>query len=128
LKKSVNNAVGVENLDQLVDWAWEAERHAIAALAKVVCRDAVAGDEVARDIVHTAAVDLAALVASLAGSFGLYSEVNVAFSGGVLSEDSPVRWELTEYLADRLPNATILEKPVDPVSGALSIASRLLTL
>jgi len=124
LMDSIAAAVGISDLDELVDWAWEADRPTIAALSQIVCRDAVAGDETSRHIVHNAAVDLGNLIASLASFFGLIVEVDVALSGGVLSEDSPVRWELVEHLGDSIPNATVFEKSVDPVLGALAMADR----
>ncbi len=125
LANSIQIAVGVTNLDELVDWAWEADRPAVARLAETVCSDAMAGDETAQTIVRSAANDLGALVLSLAAHFGEGSSIDVAFSGGVLDPESPVKYELIGRLRERLPAAKVLEMTVDPVLGALSMASRL---
>jgi len=125
LASAIPDAVGVENLDDLIDWAWEADRPAIAALAQSVSQEADSGDEVAQTIIQTAAADLGELVVSLAKFFDVAGGVAVAFSGGVLSLGSPVRSALVNYLAETFPSASVHENTVDPVLGALAIASRI---
>jgi N-acetylglucosamine kinase-like BadF-type ATPase len=127
LAVSIPTAVGVKNLDQLIDWAWEADRPAVAALARSVCREALSGDDAARAIVITAANDLGQLVMALARLFGELGTLQVAVSGGILGPESPVKEELVTYLRDQLSYATVVEGTVDPVLGALSMASRLTT-
>ncbi len=125
LATTIQAAAGVANLDELIDWAWEADRPTIATLAETVCQDAQAKDETAQQIVNTAAIDLGRLVVSLGDFFDICSNIDVAFNGGVLGPKSPVRSKLLDYLRKTLPTATVLEQTVDPVLGALAMASSL---
>lgn len=125
LMASILAAVDVTNLDELISWAWSVDRPAIAALAQVVCNQAGSGDGEARTIIDTAASDLRQLAISLARHFDEDSPIDVAFSGGILSLESPVRDTLQAYLIDRLPQIRVMDGSVDPVLGALSMAERL---
>ncbi len=118
-------ALDIATLDELINWAWNADRPAIAALAPVVCNQAESGDEGARAIIDTAANDLGQLTISLARRFEEDTLIAVAFSGGILSLESPVRAALETYLGDTLPQVKVVDGNVDPVLGALSIADRL---
>ena len=125
LVASIFAEVNVTSLDELIGWAWSADRPTIAALARVVCDQALSGDVVAQDIVVSAAKDLGQLAMSLAIEFDENSQIDVAFSGGILNLDSPVTTNLHAYLCDRLSRLRILDGTVDPVLGALSMADRL---
>lgn len=125
LMSAILTAVGASSLDGLIDWAWKADRTAIAALAEVVCGHATSGDAVAQSIVDTAAEELGQLAIALTDHFENEQPISVAFSGGVLSLESPVRTALRAILAEKVPNVCVLNAPVDPVLGALSMADRL---
>ena len=75
--------------------------------------------------IDAAANDIGQLAISLASHFKDDSPIDVAFSGGVLSLDSPVRTILRAFLAGRIPHIRVVGGAVDPVLGALSMADRL---
>ncbi len=125
LKNAILSAVDASSLDELIDWAWSADRAAIAALAQVVCSQASSGDGEAQSIIDAAANDIGQLAISLASHFEDDSPIDVAFSGGVLSLDSPVRTILRAFLVERIPHIRVVDGAVDPVLGALSMADRL---
>lgn len=127
LTTAIPAAAGVATLDELIDWAWNADRPTVAALAPIVCEEASSGDAAARAIVDTAAGHLGQLAIAFARHFSGVSQIDVAFNGGVLSFESPVRTALRTYLDARLPQVNVVDRNVDPVLGALSMADRLLT-
>ncbi len=90
----------------------------------MVCDQATSGDGEAQLIIDTAANDLGQLAISLASHFKDDSPFDVAFSGGVLSLESPVRSSLRAHLVERIPHIRIVDAAVDPVLGALSMADR----
>jgi len=125
LENAIFESVGVRALDELVDWAWNADRPTIAGLARAVLEAMDMGDDAAASIVHLAARDLNELVMTLARNYPDRSPINVAFSGGLLGEGSHVRSALESEIRASLPLARIQPGSVDPVRGALALAGRL---
>jgi N-acetylglucosamine kinase-like BadF-type ATPase len=108
----------------LISWARSAPRPAVADLAQVVQRLALAGDPVARTLVAHAAQDLVAHVRALMARFDGDAQVPVALAGGLLRSGQPVRKEVARLLAAELPRAHLIEALVQPARGALVLATR----
>ncbi len=126
LTDGISAMVECRDVHSLLQWIGEADRQAIAGLARAVSAAARASDTVARNIVRMAAGDLLAHVTALSKHFSEAASPRVALSGGLLSAGSPVREELAALVEERLPEAIIVEGPVDPVIGALRVAQGLL--
>jgi glucosamine kinase len=117
LTASLQEMVGDQSFKQMVSSATPGQ---IALLAEAVCRLAVDGDGTASTIVDDAVGELVQLVVQLRDA---RSVIPVAFSGGLLSDDSPVRARLIGAI-ETSRDFVYATKTVDPVRGALSIASR----
>jgi N-acetylglucosamine kinase-like BadF-type ATPase len=121
LTAALLSATGCADLDALVTWSAQAERVAVAALAREVCALAEAGVSSAVALVEQAATQLVALAEAVAVRLGV-SPAPVALAGGLLSLGSPVR----EALVARLQEASWarpVDRPVDPLVGALRLAA-----
>jgi N-acetylglucosamine kinase-like BadF-type ATPase len=117
---------GVGSFDDLSRWMQRADHSAVAGLAPEVCDAAMAGDQVAADLITQAAVDLADHVAALLPAFAGLPRVPVALSGGLLQTGTPVRRSLEEVLRHDMPMVQLQEAPPDPPLGAARMAARLL--
>lgn len=127
LTAALAQAAGVEGEEALLQWARSASRGAIADLARVVQEAAARGDDVACLLVDQAAEALAAHVRALRPHFPGATPVAVAFAGGLLRPDSPVRTATARLLEGDLPPITILAALVEPPRGALQLALKLVT-
>jgi N-acetylglucosamine kinase-like BadF-type ATPase len=99
-------------------------RSRVAGLARLVDETAIAGDPLARDILHSAAQQLAILTSAVRGQLWMAAEsVRVAWTGGVFS--SLVLLERYRCLVE-LEEGNCLRPPeFDPAAGALIEAYRL---
>ncbi len=110
------------SLDELVSWSQTASRDQVAALAALTCRAADEGDTAARELVTAAAGDLATHVVALLRQVRLPPDAPVAFGGGLLAPDSPVRTSLVTALGRVAPQLRVLATPIDPALGAARLA------
>lgn len=124
LSTALPRAVGVTSIVELVQWSLGASPREVAALAEVVCRSADDGDEAARGLVGEAAADLAQLVDALLPS-PPGEGTGLALGGGLLGRESAVRVGLVDVLGQRHSGVAVQGDPVDPLVGALRLASRL---
>ncbi len=98
-----------------------------AALAPVVARCAQEGDVLAAGILSRAGEELAELVtlvfhkmtADPSNLEARTPNLEIAFTGSVLSHIAPVRDAMAARLAQTLPTARLQESAVDPLEGAL---------
>ncbi len=127
LSTRLAEAIGASTLDEMIRWTQSASRPAVAALAPHVCDVAIAGDEEARTLVRQTAGDLADHLAALLRRFPVRTTVPVALMGGLLTRESPVRSALRAIAAQRLPQVTFVEAPIDPPMGAIAIAAGLVS-
>lgn len=119
LTAALQSSIGTPTFEETLAAATPGE---IAHLARAVCRAADGGDGAAARLVDDAARELMVLVGQLGDGT---SRLPVAFTGGlVATEGSPVR-ELLIGLLEHSPRFDYRDILVDPVAGALSIASRL---
>lgn len=106
---------------ELIPWASAAHKSAVAALVPVVARVARDGDRVAGEILVRAVEELDGHVATLLETLGPWpTPPAVALAGGLLGPDGPLRRGMEEALA-RHP-VPVLERPIDPVTGAARLA------
>ena len=112
-----------DGLDDLVRWSTTAAVGEVAALGSIVLSAAAAGDIVAEGITAYAAGELAALVANLAEQIVEPRPVPVALAGSLLGPGSPLRDRVLALL-DRMPVVRAQQMPIDPLEGALHLASR----
>lgn len=104
---------------ELVRWSVTATPSEVAALAPGVVAAAERGDQMASAILDRAADELVALVRATMGESG---QVEVALSGGLIGTGGPLRERVEARLAD-LGDAQVRQRPLDPVEGALVLAS-----
>jgi len=98
-----------------------------ASLAPIVARCAEQGDALAAEVLERAGVELAGLAALVFDKVSAAAhaeakesaEVEVAFTGSVLTHIAQVRGAMTARLAVSLPAARVRQTPVDPLEGAL---------
>ena len=128
LTGAVLTALELESLDELIPWASEATRAALAALAPVVSQVAATGDLRANALVSLCVEELVIHVRTLARRcFGdERAAVPVALSGGLLSRGTLVRKRLEHRLKSAVPGAAIRSEEVDAARGAVRRARRLL--
>ncbi len=111
------------SFEDLVRWSTTAEPAEVAALARAVFQAAGAGDAVSKQLVDTAADELAGMVHALISRFPGKGAIPGALAGGNLGPDRPLRAPLLERLK-RERRLEIREAPLDPAEGALAIARR----
>ena len=111
------------SFDELVRWSSSAEPGEIAILAPIVFAAAAAGDAVAREIVESAAEDLAGLAAPLLAKFPPKGHVGLALAGGNLAPGRGLRAPLITRLK-KTPRYAVREGLLEPAEGALAIARR----
>ncbi|WP_083751421.1 TIM barrel protein [Saccharothrix sp. ALI-22-I] len=98
----------------------------VAALAPVVCRTWLEGDDVAASVVARAVDELVVGVAAAARSAGLVDGYRVAAGGGVLRGSPDLLAELDRALRAALPVIEVVPvfDPDDAVLGALTACAR----
>ena len=112
-----------EDFDALVRWAAGASPAEVAALAPHVLDVAAHGDILAQGIADYAARELTQLVICLIPKMDIEPPVGVAITGGLLSQDGPLRRSVLARFREE-PGLTPLEAPVDAVAGAIRLAAR----
>jgi N-acetylglucosamine kinase-like BadF-type ATPase len=127
LTETLPQASGTGGVGGLLEWARQAEVAALASLATAVLQTALAGDAVARSLVAAAGRDLAAHVHALLTYFPPGKGAAVAFSGGLLVDDSAVRQALLAALEPDSDRLLITPAKVDPAAGAVALARRLVS-
>lgn len=124
LRDAVLEALAMDDAGELVPWASSARKSAVAALVPVVVQVARGGDPVAGEILVRAVEELDGHVATLLETLGPWpTPPTVALAGGLLDPAGPLRRGMEEALA-RHP-VPVLERAVDPASGAVGLARSL---
>ncbi len=124
LSDALVTATPGRDFDALVRWSGTADPSEIAALAPLVFHAAAQADEVAREIVDTAAKDLADLVGSLVPLYGQAKTIGLALTGGNLEPGRGLRGAVIEKLR-RTAKLRIREEALDPATGAVALGRRL---
>ena len=109
------------DFDALVRWAAGASPAEVAALAPHVLEVAAEGDPLAQGIADYAARELSQLAICLIPKMEIDPPVPVAVTGGLLSQDQPLRRALLAKLREEAVFAPTTE-PVNAVAGALLLA------
>jgi glucosamine kinase len=121
LSERLLRATRSSDFDALVRWAAGASPAEVAALAPHVLGVAAAGDPLAQGIADYAARELSQLAICLIPKMEIDPPVPVAVTGGLLSQDQPLRRALVAKLREESVFAPTTE-PVDAVAGALLLA------
>ncbi|HEU4524842.1 MAG TPA: BadF/BadG/BcrA/BcrD ATPase family protein [Gemmatimonadales bacterium] len=112
------------DFDALVRWAASASPSELASLAPHVLEVAADGDPLAQGIADYAARELCQLAICLLPHLDAQPPVGVALTGGLLSQDRPLRRAVLGRLREE-PGLRPLDGPVDAVAGALRLAASL---
>lgn len=111
------------DFDALVRWAASASPAEMASLAPHVLEVAAQGDPLAQGIADYAARELSQLAICLLPQLEAAPPVGVALTGGLLTEDRPLRRAVLARLREE-PGLRPMDGPVDAVVGALRLAAR----
>ena len=91
----------------------------IAALAKIVDREAAAGDRVALNIIESAATELAlATKVAISGLFDKTEAYEIVTIGGVWEGTANLRGKFADYISAIAPFATVIWPRHEPACGA----------
>lgn len=113
--------IGLSRSEELIAWASRAPKTAFAALAPTVCELAIAGDEVAAQIVAAAVASLAAHVDALLARLAPWSSPpGLALAGGLLAPGGPLRAAVSASAAKR--GCVVVQRNVAPERGAARLA------
>jgi N-acetylglucosamine kinase-like BadF-type ATPase len=110
------------DFDALVRWAASASPAEIAGLAPAVLQVAAQGDPLAQGIADYAARELCQLAICLLPLLDVTPPVGVALTGGLLTNDVPLRRSVVTRLREE-NGLQPIETPVDAVVGALRLAA-----
>ena len=110
------------DFDALVRWAASASPAEIAGLAPAVLQVAAQGDPLAQGIADYAARELCQLAICLLPLLDVTPPVGVALTGGLLTNDVPLRRSVVARLREE-NGLQPIETPVDAVVGALRLAA-----
>ncbi|HEY5054730.1 MAG TPA: BadF/BadG/BcrA/BcrD ATPase family protein [Acidobacteriaceae bacterium] len=130
LLREIEQAFGLHSLGELIALgnqrvvSNEISPPDFASLAPIIAAHAATGNTIALDILQRAGEELAGLVTLLVGKAGAKpadtpASIQVAFTGGVLSEISLVRASFVAALSANIRGAKVREPAVDPLAGAL---------
>jgi len=114
--------------DDLIDWASNADKDAMAALAPEVFATAKARDRIARDVLAGAAGMLAKDAVTCAGKLTKKnSAVDFVLSGGVLRNQPAFARKVATEIKSRWPKANVSTQKHDGVWGAIALARALVS-
>jgi glucosamine kinase len=114
------------DFDALVRWAAGASPAEVASLAPHVLAVAAEGDTLAKGIADYAARELSQLAICLVPKMEIDPPIPVAVTGGLLSQDQPLRRALLAKLREESVFAPT-QSSVDAVAGALRLAETVAT-
>ena len=121
LRAAVLTRAGLDEPEELIRWAAQANKRDIGAIGTDVLAAAAAGDTLAQTLLEEAAAELAQHVEVLARQLGPWSEPPpLALAGGLLRADSEMRRRVTAAL----PDFAVLERQIDAARGAARCALR----
>jgi N-acetylglucosamine kinase-like BadF-type ATPase len=122
LNDRVLSATRSPDFDSLVRWAASASPSELAGLAPHVLDIAAQGDPLAQGIADYAARELSQLAICLLPLLEAEPPIGVALTGGLLTEDRPLRRSVLTRLGEEAGLRPI-DAPVDAVVGALRLAA-----
>jgi N-acetylmuramic acid 6-phosphate etherase len=117
-------ALSLNDLDQLVRWAQEADKMEVALLAPVVFQAAAAGDERVLEIIEEGARVLSAYTEAVACRLHLLAP-KVMLMGGLFQRDSLYAHAFRRRLKKNLPDARVAGAERAPEMGAAWLAADL---
>jgi N-acetylglucosamine kinase-like BadF-type ATPase len=113
---------------QLIPYVYASERTKadLASLSRLVIDEAAAGDAVANAILRQAATELAGIAAAAARRLGFADRLNVALTGGLLTQAVPYRELVLDALRQGWPELEyrIVDDPALVAAQSLALAYR----
>jgi len=103
----------------------DADKAKVAALAPLVTAAARQGDPLARDILHTGAVELVLLLKSVRERTPEIRNRELVLAGGVLEHDEVLRGDLERMLARECPDIILRNPQGSALEGACLLARRI---
>ena len=123
LLKAIEQAWKLSSIEEVVSMANSNPPPDFASLLPEILRCSDAGDNVARDIVRSAAEELAQLaLVVITRLWPDPKEVAIAVTGGVFSHSPQIRQAFAEYIRAERAAVRLNLEPVHPVMGALALA------
>lgn len=121
----LNSQFSLQNPHQIITWVYDksTSKSDIAALASIVIEEAADGDDVARQILANAAIELAQTVTALARRLGFQHHLPLALTGGMLVRNESYRVGFVECLSTTWSSLDthVVEDPA--LTAAQSLAS-----
>lgn len=126
LTESIRGALGLGNLDDLVDLTYGRNMGSeeVAALAGLVGEAAGEGDNVALRILEGAGVELGVAASAVIGRLGLTGSFTLGLVGGVFKLGSLIRESLERSVRRTAPDCVISRPRFPPEVGAALLALR----
>jgi N-acetylglucosamine kinase-like BadF-type ATPase len=128
LMRALEEAWSIHTPREIVDRVYRAAepRQQIADAARIVCAAAESGDAPARQILQSAADDLAKLVRTVAEQLELtHASIPLALSGGVATNSRYLQQEIAAALGRCQLHAGPITIVTEPAQGCIELARRL---
>ena len=114
----------LESLQELIAIANSQPAPDFSSLARVVAECAADGDALALSLLQRAGEELAGFITLVHSKMAAadcveQTTIGVAYTGSVLTHIAPVRETMAAQLKIAMPNAVVLDTPVDALQGAL---------
>ena len=123
LRDAVLSAWNLDSIEQLVERGNSLEVNKFSAVTPLVAQCASDGDQVATEVLRSAGLELARLVALLVRQIEEIEPQSalpdIAIAGSILGNLAAVRTAMADTLQKTWPNIRVATKAVDPVQGAL---------
>jgi len=125
LGEGILQALQLNEADELIDWARDADKAEVAALARTVFAAAAKGDRLARKILADAAVSLAEDGANCARRLARKgAPVEFVLAGGVLLQQPGFARQVGARLRQLRPSARVTRLHRESVWGAIALAKQ----
>ncbi|MDB6041213.1 MAG: N-acetylmuramic acid 6-phosphate etherase [Verrucomicrobiales bacterium] len=128
LGERVLRALLLNEPEDLIDWAQNASKAEIAALATEVFAAAEERDKIARDILEGAAHTLARDATSLAKKLSAKQPIQFLFGGSVLCRQPKFARKLAALIREKCPESRWLVLTDPTVDGAIQLAAQAISI
>ncbi|MBN8192799.1 hypothetical protein JI667_11665 [Bacillus sp. NTK074B] len=121
LSRSLMNEIGASDDRGLKGFIYSSSKGDIAQLAKVIHKEALAGDERALDLLKSAGKQLAAQTMALIENLQIEKNPVIALKGSVLERNQVVQSTFKETIAESFIEPTFMMNSSSPATGAVDI-------
>lgn len=117
LRRALFEATHTADRTELTQWRASASRFIVASLARNVCCAHAPGEEITDTFIQKTATELF----NLAGALAIEQPLDIALTGGLVANDTPVRAALVTLL-DADPRFGSYDVLIDSAAGAVALA------